>query len=341
MKRPLVLAVPMGDPAGIGPEIVLKSIAHGDLAGHATILVIGDLGVFEKTARDCALSCAFDAVVTDDEGCLSAILTGAPSVLYHLPLVDITQFAYGSISGMCGRAAYESIVKAVDLIKGGLAHAVVTPPLHKESLKAGGIASIGHTEILGELTDTINPVTMFETLGLKIFFMTRHLSLRQACDAVTRERLLKTIIACDRLTNNNAFDSSKPLVVAGLNPHCGEHGLFGDEEMMEIVPAIEDARAIGIDIVGPIGADSVFHQAKIGKYKAVISLYHDQGHIAAKTLDFERTISVTWGLPFLRTSVDHGTAFDIAGNGIASSVSMTEALLVALRYSITQGENSV
>ncbi len=337
MKKNIVLAVPMGDPAGIGPEIVLKAIAHGDLAGKATIVVIGDQALLEKTAQDCALTFAFDMVVTTDEECAACLESGPDSILYHHRLVDLKKFSYGSIDGMCGRAAYECIAQAVRLTQMGLTKAVVTPPLHKESLKAGGIASIGHTEILGELTDTVNPVTMFETLGLKIFFMTRHLSLRQACDAVTRERLLKTILACDRLAKNSAFDQTKPLVVAGLNPHCGEHGLFGDEEMMEIVPAIEDARSAGVDIVGPVGADSVFHQAKMGKYKAVVSLYHDQGHIAAKTLDFDRTISVTWGLPFLRTSVDHGTAFDIAGKGIASSISMTEALSVALRYLKAQG----
>ena len=337
MKRTIVLAVPMGDPAGIGPEIVLKAIAHGDLAGKASIVVIGDRALIDKTAHDCALTFAFDAVVSNDKECMQYLEAGLDAILYDLPLVDLKKFTYGTIDGMCGRAAYACIALAVRLTLEGITNAVVTPPLHKESLKAGGIASIGHTEILGELTDTANPVTMFETLGLKIFFMTRHLSLRQACDAVTRERLLKTIHACDRLTKNSAFDQTKPLVVAGLNPHCGEHGLFGDEEMMEIVPAIEDAIAAGIDIVGPVGADSVFHQAKIGKYKAVISLYHDQGHIAAKTLDFDRTISVTWGLPFLRTSVDHGTAFDIAGKGIASSISMPEAMSVALRYLKAQG----
>jgi 4-hydroxythreonine-4-phosphate dehydrogenase len=180
---------------------------------------------------------------------------------------------------------------------------------------------------------------MFETLGLKIFFMTRHLSLRQACDAVTEERVFKSIKECYKLTLNNAFDTNLPFAVAALNPHGGEHGLFGDEEQMSIVPAIERARLEGLDVVGPIGADSVFHLAKIGKYRAVLSLYHDQGHIAAKTLDFDRTISVTWALPFLRTSVDHGTAFDIAGKGIASEVSMVEAIKVAIKY-LTNGTNA-
>ena len=168
---------------------------------------------------------------------------------------------------------------------------------------------------------------MFDTLSLKIFFHSRHLSLKDACDAVTRSSLAETIIECDRITRGNAgFDCTLPLAVAALNPHASDGGLFGDEERIHITPAIEDARAMGIDVFGPIGADSVFHQALMGRWRAVISLYHDQGHIAAKTYDFNQTISVTWGLPFLRTSVDHGTAFDIAGRGIADESGMVRAI---------------
>ncbi|MCK9287890.1 MAG: 4-hydroxythreonine-4-phosphate dehydrogenase PdxA [Sphaerochaetaceae bacterium] len=332
MKRAIVLAVPMGDPAGIGPEIVLKSVAHGDLAQKATLVIVGDKFLYEKTASDCAVQYICDEVVEDDTSCEKAVEKGLDVVFYHLPLVDLDKFAYGKISGMCGNAAYQAIAKAVSLIRNTIAHALVTPPLHKESLRASGIASIGHTEILGELTGTANPVTMFQTLTLKVFFMTRHLSLRAACDAVTYDRVLSFIRDCDTITRSNAFAMDKPLAVAGLNPHCGEHGLFGDEEIKAVEPAVSAAQKEGIAVIGPIGADSVFHQGKIGKYRAVLSLYHDQGHIATKTLDFERTISVTWGLPFLRTSVDHGTAYDIAGKGIASSIGMTEALLVAMHH---------
>ncbi len=332
MKSKPVLAVPMGDPAGIGPEIVLKTLSHGVHVGSAYVIVIGDRYLFEKTAADCALGNPFDTVVTSDAECREALAQNVTTILYHVPLVDLAQFSYGVIQGMCGRAAYDSIALAVRLTQAGMATAVVTPPLHKESLRAAGVNFIGHTEILGALTHSPYPVTMFETLGLKIFFMTRHLSLRQACDAVTEERVHKSIQICYKLTQNSAFNTDLPFVVAALNPHGGEGGLFGDEEQMAIIPAIERAQQEGLDVVGPVGADSVFHMVKEGKYRAVLSLYHDQGHIAAKTLDFERTISVTWGLPFLRTSVDHGTAFDIAGKGIASEVSMSEAILVAVRY---------
>jgi 4-hydroxythreonine-4-phosphate dehydrogenase len=339
MSNHIVLAIPMGDPAGIGPEIVVKALDHGVHSQKARVVVLGDRKLFEKTMQDCALGDPFDVVVDSDEACRFALEDGKESIFYHFPLVNLKRFRYGEIQGMCGQAAHRAIVEAVRITRSHIADAIVTPPLHKESLREGGVNSIGHTEILGELTDSPAPVTMFETLGLKIFFMTRHLSLRQACDAVTEERVFKSIKECYKLTLNNAFDTNLPFAVAALNPHGGEHGLFGDEEQMSIVPAIERARLEGLDVVGPIGADSVFHLAKIGKYRAVLSLYHDQGHIAAKTLDFDRTISVTWALPFLRTSVDHGTAFDIAGKGIASEVSMVEAIKVAIKY-LTNGTNA-
>lgn len=327
-----VLAIPMGDPAGIGPEIILKSLAKGVHQGLASVIVIGDRDLFIRTAADCALGNPFDVVVEDMDALKLRLGERYHTILYHLPLVDFESFEYGKIDGMCGKAAHRAIVEAVALATAHVADAIVTPPLHKESLRAGGVDSIGHTEILGELTGSDSPVTMFETLGLKVFFMTRHLSLRDACDAVTRERVYRSINECYALTLHEPFDQRLPFVVAALNPHGGEHGMFGTEEQNAIIPAIEQSRSEGMDVVGPVGADSVFHLARKGRYRAVLSLYHDQGHIATKTLDFERTVSVTWGLPFLRTSVDHGTAFDIAGKGLASSVSMIEAILVAIRY---------
>jgi 4-hydroxy-L-threonine phosphate dehydrogenase PdxA len=171
---------------------------------------------------------------------------------------------------------------------------------------------------------------MFETLGLRVFFLTRHVALRRACDLVTRSRIVDCLERCSAALSQLGLRGA--IAVAGLNPHCGEHGLFGDEEGREIEPAIAEARAKGLAVEGPIGADSVFHLARTGRYAAVLSLYHDQGHIACKTLDFERTVSFTLGLPFLRTSVDHGTAFDIAWTGKAGAVSMIEAIASAARY---------
>lgn len=328
-----MLAVPMGDPAGIGPEIVLKALNSVSMPEDAGVVFVADARLIVHTSIDCGVPLHFDSIVQSDEELKAAMQDGARYVNYDIPCVDLDSFAYGRISAMCGRAAYDCVAKAATLVMSGLCDAVVTPPLHKESLRAAGVPHIGYTEILGDLAKCENPITMFDTLGMKIFFHSRHLSLRNACDAVTKESLLNSIIMCDSISSNPpGFNTGLPLAVAGLNPHCGEHGLFGDEECTAIVPAVEAAKKIGIDVVGPISADSVFHQAKIGRYRAVLSLYHDQGHIAAKTLDFERTVSVTWNLPFLRTSVDHGTAFDIAGKGVASPVSMIEALQVAQRY---------
>ena len=171
---------------------------------------------------------------------------------------------------------------------------------------------------------------MFEVDGLRVFFLTRHMSLREACDAVKKDRVLEYIRRCTKALQQLGVKGK--MAVAGLNPHSGEHGLFGWEEVKEIAPAVAQAQQEGYDVVGPIGPDSVFHQALQGRYQAVLSLYHDQGHIATKTYDFERTIAVTLDMPFLRTSVDHGTAFDIAGKGIVSDISMIEAIRLAAKY---------
>lgn len=333
MQDKRYLAVPSGDPAGIGPEIVLKALKSALLPFEVGVIVIADEHVFYKVSADLGLEAEFEAVVSDDAALRNAMQEGSRKILYTQNIVDMNHFSYGTISAMCGRSAYASAETAVRLVQKGYAQAIVTPPLHKEALKAAGIEHIGYTEILSALTNTKKAITMFDTMGLKIFFHSRHLSLRKACDAVTKESLIQTIETCDRISKSSPlFDQSLSLAVAGLNPHSGEHGLFGDEEMVIIEPAIHEARLRGIDVVGPIGADSVFYQTRMGKYRAVISLYHDQGHIAAKTYDFNRTISITWDLPFLRTSVDHGTAFDIAGKGLADPSGMMRALEVAAQY---------
>ena len=251
--------------------------------------------------------------------------------LIDLDNIDMDQFEFGKVNGICGKAAFAYIEKSIQLANEGLVDAVATTPINKESLRAGDINFIGHTEIFGELTNTEDPLTMFETNGMRIFFLTRHVSLRDMLDLIKKERIKdyvkRCLIALEKLGVKDGT-----MAIAGLNPHSGEHGLFGWEEVNEVTPAIEELQAEGYKVVGPIGADSVFHQAAIGRYNSVLSLYHDQGHIAAKTLDFEKTISITNGMPILRTSVDHGTAFDIAGKGIVSAVSMIEAILLAAKY---------
>ena len=251
--------------------------------------------------------------------------------LIDLDNINMDEFAFGKVSGMCGKAAYEYIAKSIELANAGEVDAVSTTPINKEALKAGNVNFIGHTEIFGALTGTEDPQTMFETNGMRVFFLTRHVSLRQMLDMIKKDRIIDYVVRCTEALKRLGVNEGT-MAIAGLNPHSGEHGLFGWEEVEEIIPAIEELKKMGYDVAGPVGADSVFHQAAIGKYNSVLSLYHDQGHIATKTLDFEKTIAITNGMPILRTSVDHGTAFDIAGTGKVSAVSMIEAIRLAAKY---------
>ncbi|HHX60602.1 MAG TPA: 4-hydroxythreonine-4-phosphate dehydrogenase PdxA [Epulopiscium sp.] len=325
--KPLV-AVPMGDPAGIGPEIVVKSMNSQEVFDVARVVIIGDKKVIEDAIGFTNLNIKVNVINNPKEGLYEKDVLN----LIDLDNINMDEFVKGKVSGMCGKAAYDYIAKSIELANAKEVDAVATTPINKESLKAGNINFIGHTEIFGALTNTEDPLTMFEVRGLRVFFLTRHVSLRQACDLVTKDRIKDYVKRCkEALTKLGVPDGT--MAVAGLNPHSGENGLFGDEEVDHVTPAVEELRAEGYDIAGPIGADSVFHMALQGRFNCVLSLYHDQGHIATKTYDFERTIAITGGMPILRTSVDHGTALDIAGQGIASAVSMIEAILLAAKYS--------
>ena len=320
------IAIPMGDPAGVGPEIVVKTAISKEILDLCDLVVIGDKNILEKAIEICQVNLKIHTIKNVEEGKYEK---GILNVI-DLENVDMNTLEYGQVQGMCGKAAFEYIKKCVELAMEHKVDAIATTPINKESLKAGNINYIGHTEILGDLSNSRDPLTMFEVDNMRVFFLTRHMSLRRACDAITKERVLEYIERCTKALKQ--LGVSGKMAVAGLNPHSGEHGLFGDEEVKEITPAIEEAQKLGYDVVGPVGADSVFHQALQGRYAAVLSLYHDQGHIATKTYDFERTIAITLDMPFLRTSVDHGTAFDIAGKGIVSAVSMIEAVKLAAKY---------
>jgi 4-hydroxythreonine-4-phosphate dehydrogenase len=326
MTRP-VIGITMGDPAGIGPEIVVKALNNSAMYDMCRPLILGDAGVIAKTVEALGLGLKIRPTTHPE---LGQYAHGVLDV-YDLHNVDTDSLQVGQVQAMAGQAAYEYIEASVRLAMSGSIAAVATGPINKESIRAAGVPFIGHTEMYGELTGTGDPLTMFQVLGLRIFFLTRHVSLAEAIRLITRQRLLDYIERCTEAMVRLGVEQPT-LAVAGLNPHSGEHGLFGDEETREIEPAVDEAKARGFLVSGPIPADSVFHLAKMGRFDAVLSLYHDQGHIAAKTLDFERTVSVTCGLPFLRTSVDHGTARDIAGRGVASSVSMEEAIVVAAQY---------
>ena len=326
MKKPLI-AVPIGDPAGVGPEIVAKSVASGDVFEAADCVIVGDKTIIENAIKIVGEDLTVHVISEPEEGDYRKGILN----LIDLGNVDMAKFEFGKVNGMCGKAAYEYIAKCIELANEGKVDAVATTPINKESLRAGGINYIGHTEIFGALTETEDPLTMFETNGMRVFFLTRHVSLREMLDMITKDRIIDYVKRCMKALEKLGVTDGT-MAIAGLNPHSGEHGLFGWEEVNEIMPAIEELQAEGYKVVGPIGADSVFHQAAQGRYNSVLSLYHDQGHIATKTLDFEKTIAITNGMPILRTSVDHGTAFDIAGKGIVSAVSMIEAILLAAKY---------
>lgn len=323
-----IIAIPMGDPAGIGPEIVVKALVNKEVLKVADCVVIGDRKILEDAIRFTGVNLNIKVIQKAEEGEYSEGILN----LIDLDNVDLKEFKLGQVNGMCGKAAYEYIAKSIEMANNKEVAAVSTTPINKESLKAGNVNFIGHTEIFGELTGTKDPLTMFEVHGMRVFFLTRHVSLRKACDLVTKDRIKDYVKRCKEVLAKLGVTEGT-MAIAGLNPHSGEHGLFGNEEVDHVTPAVEELQAEGYDVVGPIGADSVFHLALQGRFNSVLSLYHDQGHIATKTLDFERTIAITGGMPILRTSVDHGTAMDIAGKGIASEVSMVEAILLGAKYS--------
>ena len=325
--KPLI-GVPIGDPAGVGPEIAVKSLSDANVYQKCRPILIGDKGVIEQALKFCNLDLNINVINNVMEG---KYILGTIDLI-DLNNVDINELKIGEVQALGGKAAFEYIKKSIEMAMANEIDAIATTPINKESLKAANINYIGHTEIFADLTNTKDPLTMFEVSGMRVFFLTRHVPLRKVCDLVTKERVLDYIIRCTEALKKLGITDGT-MAVAGLNPHSGEHGLFGDEEMTEIKPAIDEATKMGYKVVGPIGADSIFHLALQGRFNSVLSLYHDQGHIATKTLDFERTIAITAGMPILRTSVDHGTAFDIAGTGIASAVSMIESILLAAKYS--------
>jgi 4-hydroxythreonine-4-phosphate dehydrogenase len=302
------IAVTMGDPAGIGPEIVAKAVMK--LKSSADDLVIvGNRKILMETAEKLDLDM---------------------NALRNLHTVDIESWNIetGKPSEVSGKVAIESIEKSVKMCMSGTAQGICTAPISKEAIKMAGSPYIDHTEMLGYMTSTRKVVTMFQTGKLRIVFATKHLPLFQAIKEINSDLVMEYISLADMSLKLLGIKSRR-IAVAALNPHAGEGGLLGTEEIQIIGPAVRSASA-DFNVSGPYAADSVFYRASLGEFDAVISLYHDQGHIAAKMLDFHGTVSMNLGMPFLRTSVDHGTAFDIAGMGIAREDSMVEAIRLAL-----------
>jgi 4-phospho-D-threonate 3-dehydrogenase / 4-phospho-D-erythronate 3-dehydrogenase len=323
---PPILAVTMGDPAGIGPEIVARTLADPPSKVDAHGLAVGDAPVMRRAVENCGLDTCVNPVEKVDQATFDP---GTIDVLDQGTAGDDVEF--GVVSATAGRAAIAAIEAATRLALDGQVDAVVTAPINKEAIWAAGSQHLGHTEMLGELTGSSRYQTMFVIKGLKIFFTTRHMSLREALDNVTFDSVTTSIREAWTALQVLGHDEPR-LAIAAINPHGGENGKFGNEEIEHIGPACDEARSSGLGVVGPIPADSIFHQGLEGRYDGILSHFHDQGHIAAKTVDFEGAITVTMGLPIIRTSVDHGTAYDIAGQGIASAGGLAAAFRAAADF---------
>lgn len=337
MSQKPVLGITMGDPAGIGPEIAIQALAELETYQHCLPLLIGDAGVLKQAAQIVGADIELRTVAEPSAG---RFCHGIVDVL-DLENVCLDALVHGKIDTMAGRAAFEYIERVIQLALDGEVDAAVTGPIHKEALNQAGYHYAGHTEIFTSLTNARESFMMLVSGSFRAVHVSSHVSLREACDRVTQARVLAAIRMSYRTLQE--MDISKPrIAVAGLNPHAGENGLFGTEDMSEIYPAVEAAKAEGIDVEGPIPPDTVFCKARGGLFDLVVAMYHDQGHIPVKLDGFRLDeqgqdwdsisgVNITLGLPIIRTSVDHGVAFDRAGQGRANSQSMSEAIRLAAR----------
>ena len=323
-QKPFV-AVTMGDPAGIGPEVTARALMDRRVYEKCRPFVIGS-----ASALDDALRLVGDGTSTHLAHSLDDV-TGRRGTIDILDLdnLDFQSIQRGRVSGVAGKASVEWILKAGELAVSGRVQAIVTAPINKEACSLAGYKDIGHMEIFQRQSGAGDVATMLMADELRVVHLTTHRSVRVACDYVTRDNVLAKIMLTDRSFKEWGFPSPR-IGVAALNPHASDGGLLGDEEAVHIAPAVEDARSQGVDATGPVPADTVFNQAIDGRYDAVLAMYHDQGHIPIKVHNWEKSISVNLGLPFIRTSVDHGTAFDIAGKGVADHQSMLESIRVAV-----------
>jgi 4-hydroxythreonine-4-phosphate dehydrogenase len=337
--RPIV-GVTMGDAAGIGPEIVAKALSIREIHELCRPIVIGDAHVIEEIVGIIGVDARVNSL--HDIGEAKSDL-GTINVL-DLSNIDLRNLRRGKLNAMAGKAAVQYVEKAVRLALDGKIHAIATAPINKEAINMAGFQYAGHTELLAHLTNTKNYAMMLIVGSLRVVHVTTHVSMRRACDMIRKNRVLDVIrLAYEALLG---MGTERPrIAVASFNPHGGEGGLFGAEEIEEIKPAVDLARSEGLDVLGPLPADTVFVKARGGAYDAVVAMYHDQGHIPVKLLGLEwdekegrwtsvAGINVTIGIPIIRSSVDHGTAFGKAWKGYANPQSMIEAIRFAARVSL-------
>lgn len=329
-----IIAITMGDPAGIGPEIVVRALSHPETYRQCRPLVTGDAAILSKAIQLLRL----DLQVNPIQEVAEARFQHGIIDVVDLRCVDTATFRFGEVQAQCGNAAFQYIRRAIDLAMTDQVDATVTAPLNKEALHLGGHHFDGHTEIYATFTGTKKYAMLLADEFLRVIHVSTHVPLRKACDLVKKQRIIEVTELIDDACRQFGIDHPR-IGIAGLNPHSSDNGLFGDEEALEITPAVLELRRRGFDVAGPVPPDTLFAKAKCGQFDGCVAMYHDQGHIPFKVVGFNwnqqtgkmdsvKGVNITLGLPIIRVSVDHGTAFDVAGRGIASE----DALMLSLDY---------
>jgi len=345
-KKPII-AITMGDPASIGPEIAVKALLQKEIHEICQPLMVGDAKVFEQIITKLQLHASVNTINNVAHAKFELGLID----VFDLNITDIATLQFGEINAMCGEASFQAVKKVIELALAKEVDATVTGPINKKSINEAGHHFAGHTEIYAHFTNTKKYAMLLVEDKMKVIHVSTHVSLRQACDLVKKERILEVT---ELLRNGMISLGEKNLKIgiAGLNPHAGDSGLFGTEDDLEILPAVEEAKRLGYDVEGPVPPDTMFAKAATGYYGGVVAMYHDQGHIPFKLAGFKwnteknkmdsvKGVNITMGLPIIRTSVDHGTAFEIAGKGIASADAMVLAIESAVQLSKYRKENNL
>ena len=310
------IVITMGDPSGVGAEVIVKAMAALSPEARQRYAVIGDTAVLQRACAVCGLDLPLVPYGTD-------AAAGSLAVI-EVPIPGLPD-QFGVLAPECGEAAFRYIERAVEMTSSGEAQMIVTAPINKEALNRAGHHYDGHTGMLTALTHAKSSRMLLASETLNVLHVTAHVSLKDSVDRATSERVLETILMGDHHLKRMGLSAPR-IAVAGINPHCGEAGLFGKEDDQQLVPAIQAAQEQGVNVVGPIPADTLYYRAHKGEFDLVIAQFHDQGHIPIKLIAFDTAVNVTLGLPIDRCSVDHGTAFDIAGTGQANHVNMLAAL---------------
>lgn len=341
-----IIGITMGDPAGVGPEITLKALAGKEIYEKCRPVVVGDADILLKAQKVTGLD---TLNIRRIHSVAEAKFVHGTIDVIDMGIADAETLEIGKVSVMAGNAAFSYVKKVIELAMDGSVDATVTNPLNKEAINLAGHHYSGHTEIYADFTDTKKYTMMLAHHNLRVVHVSTHVSLREACDRVKKDRILEVTRIAAKACREMGIAEPK-IGIAGLNPHCGEGGLFGREEIEEITPAVEAAKAEGILAEGPIPPDTIFSRARGGWYDCVVAMYHDQGHIPLKVVGFvyDQTsgkweavegVNITLGLPIIRTSVDHGTAFDQAGTGLASEKSLANAIDYAISFAKSRAAN--